>query len=83
MRVPSVDIASIGAGGGSIAAIDGGVLTVGPRSAGAVPGPVCYGKGGTEPTTTDADLVLGVLDPAQFGSGGIVLDRSAAEQAIT
>ncbi|MFG3289100.1 hydantoinase/oxoprolinase family protein [Streptomyces sp. NPDC048179] len=82
MRVPSIDIASIGAGGGSIAAVEGGVLSVGPRSAGAEPGPVCYGKGGTEPTTTDADLVLGVLDPEQFGSGGIVLDREAARQAI-
>lgn len=82
MRVPSIDIASIGAGGGSIAAVDGGVLSVGPRSAGAEPGPVCYGKGGTEPTTTDADLVLGVLDPAQFGSGGIVLDREAAAAGI-
>ncbi|GAA4483895.1 hydantoinase/oxoprolinase family protein [Rhodococcus olei] len=82
MRVPSIDIASIGAGGGSIASVDGGVLSVGPRSAGAQPGPVCYGKGGAEPTTTDADLVLGVLDPAQFGSGGIVLDRDAAAAAI-
>ncbi|WP_016693456.1 hydantoinase/oxoprolinase family protein [Rhodococcus rhodochrous] len=82
MRVPSIDIASIGAGGGSIAAVEGGVLSVGPRSAGARPGPVCYGKGGTEPTTTDADLVLGVLDPSQFGSGGIVLDRDAAAAAI-
>ncbi|MBU6529591.1 hydantoinase/oxoprolinase family protein [Streptomyces mayonensis] len=82
MRVPSIDIASIGAGGGSIAAVEGGVLSVGPRSAGAEPGPVCYGKGGIEPTTTDADLVLGVLDPEQFGSGGIVLDREAAERAI-
>ncbi|MEU6523917.1 hydantoinase/oxoprolinase family protein [Streptomyces sp. NPDC046924] len=82
MRVPSIGIASIGAGGGSIAAIEGGVLSVGPRSAGAEPGPVCYGKGGTEPTTTDADLVLGVLDPEQFGSGGIVLDREAAKRAI-
>ncbi|MFG1618454.1 hydantoinase/oxoprolinase family protein [Nonomuraea wenchangensis] len=82
MRVPSIDIASIGAGGGSIAAVEGGVLSVGPRSAGAHPGPVCYGKGGTEPTTTDADLVLGVLDPEQFGSGGIVLDRQAAAAAI-
>ncbi|MGW1400823.1 hydantoinase/oxoprolinase family protein [Streptomyces sp. NPDC002405] len=82
MRVPSIDIASIGAGGGSIAAVEGGVLGVGPRSAGAEPGPVCYGKGGTEPTTTDADLVLGVLDPEQFGSGGIVLDREAAKQVI-
>ncbi len=82
MRVPSIDIASIGAGGGSIAAVEGGVLTVGPRSAGAQPGPVCYGKGGTEPTTTDADLVLGVLDTERFGSGGIVLDRAAAVSAI-
>lgn len=82
MRVPSVDVASIGAGGGSIAAVTGGILTVGPRSAGAFPGPVCYGKGGTEPTTTDADLVLGVLDPDSFGSGGIRLDVDAARNAI-
>lgn len=82
MRVPSVDIASIGAGGGSIASVDGGILSVGPRSAGAVPGPVCYGKGGTEPTTTDADLVLGVLDPERFGSGGIVLNKEASARAI-
>ncbi|WP_216699093.1 hydantoinase/oxoprolinase family protein [Arthrobacter sp. I3] len=82
MRVPSVDIASIGAGGGSIAAVTDGILTVGPRSAGATPGPVCYGKGGTEPTTTDADLVLGVLDPDSFGSGGIRLDVDAASRAL-
>jgi N-methylhydantoinase A len=82
MRVPSVDVASIGAGGGSIAAVSGGILTVGPRSAGATPGPVCYGTGGIEPTATDADLVLGVLDPNRFASGGIVLDRDAATQAI-
>ncbi|TRW47473.1 hydantoinase/oxoprolinase family protein [Georgenia yuyongxinii] len=82
MRVPSVDIASIGAGGGSIAAVRDGILSVGPRSAGAVPGPVCYGKGGTEPTTTDADLVLGVLDPDRFGSGGIRLDVDAARTAL-
>ncbi|WP_411733433.1 hydantoinase/oxoprolinase family protein [Paeniglutamicibacter sp.] len=82
MRVPSVDIASVGAGGGSIASVDGGILSVGPRSAGATPGPVCYGKGGTEPTTTDADLVLGVLDPEAFSSGGIILDRDAAARAI-
>lgn len=82
MKVPSVDIASVGAGGGSIAAVTGGVLTVGPRSAGANPGPVCYGKGGTQPTTTDADLVLGILDPESFSSGGIELDREAALQAI-
>ncbi len=82
MKVPSIDIASIGAGGGSIAAVSGGILTVGPESAGAEPGPVCYGKGGRQPTTTDADLVLGVLDPARFGSGGIVLDKAAASAAI-
>lgn len=82
MRVPSVDIASIGAGGGSIAAVRDGILTVGPRSAGATPGPVCYGKGGTEPTTTDADLVLGVLDPDRFGSGGIRLDVEAARRSL-
>jgi N-methylhydantoinase A len=64
---PSVDVRSIGAGGGSIAAVDsGGLLTVGPRSAGAMPGPVCYGKGGTEPTVTDCALVLGHLDPTHF-----------------
>lgn len=82
MKVPSIDIASIGAGGGSVARVAGGILSVGPDSAGADPGPVCYGKGGTEPTTTDADLVLGVLDPARFGSGGIVLDKAAASDAI-
>lgn len=82
MRVPSIDIASIGAGGGSIASVNGAVLTVGPRSAGAQPGPVCYGKGGVEPTTTDADLVLGILDPERFGSGGIVLDKARAAQVI-
>lgn len=82
MRVPSVDIASIGAGGGSIAAVTDGILAVGPRSAGASPGPVCYGKGGKEPTTTDADLVLGVLDPDSFGSGGIQLDVEAASSAL-
>ncbi|MFE4754955.1 hydantoinase/oxoprolinase family protein [Streptomyces mirabilis] len=82
MRVPSVDIASIGAGGGSIATVCGGVLDVGPRSAGAVPGPVCYGKGGTEVTTTDADLVLGILDPERFASGGIHLDTASAARAL-
>jgi N-methylhydantoinase A len=82
MLVPSVDIASIGAGGGSIAAVTGGTLTVGPRSAGATPGPVCYGKGGVEPTATDADLVLGILDPDGFRSGGLRLDVAAAREAI-
>ncbi len=82
MSVPGVDIASIGAGGGSIATVRNGALTVGPQSAGAVPGPVCYGLGGTRPTTTDADLVLGVLHPDRFGSGGIRLDPDAAKIAI-
>jgi N-methylhydantoinase A len=82
MSVPGVDIASIGAGGGSIATVRGGVLSVGPQSAGARPGPVCYRLGGTQPTTTDADLVLGVLDPDRFSSGGIRLDVDAAKVAI-
>jgi len=80
---PSVDVRSIGAGGGSIAAVDsGGLLTVGPRSAGAVPGPVCYGKGGTEPTVTDCSLVLGHLDPAHFLGGAVRLDADAARRAV-
>ena len=65
IRLPALDVHTIGAGGGSIARLDaGGALTVGPHSAGAVPGPACYGRGGTEPTVTDADLVLGRLDAA-------------------
>lgn len=80
---PSVDARSIGAGGGSIAAVDsGGLLTVGPRSAGATPGPACYGKGGTEPTVTDCALVLGHLDPAHFLGGTIHLDVEAARAAV-
>ncbi|MGO9769506.1 MAG: hydantoinase/oxoprolinase family protein [Roseiarcus sp.] len=80
---PWVDVKSIGAGGGSIAWVDsGGLLHVGPRSAGAVPGPVCYGAGGTEPTVTDAALVLGYLDPAYFLGGAKKLDVAAAESAI-
>jgi N-methylhydantoinase A len=82
IRVPSVDVASIGAGGGSIASVAGGTLTVGPRSAGSTPGPACYRRGGTEPTATDADLVLGVIDPGHF-AGGIQLDRDAARQALS
>ena len=80
---PSVDVKSIGAGGGSIAWVDdGGMLHVGPISAGAVPGPVCYGRGGTLPTLTDAALVLGYLDPNYFLGGAIKLDRDAARRAI-
>ena len=79
----SLDIASIGAGGGSIARVDaGGILHVGPQSAGAVPGPACYGAGGTAATVTDANLVLGYLDPASFLGGRRRLDRSAAEAAV-
>ena len=79
----SVDVKSIGAGGGSIAWLDsGGLLRVGPQSAGAAPGPVCYGRGGEEPTVTDAAVVLGYLDPEYFLGGRIKLDRAAAERAI-
>lgn len=81
--VPMIDIDAIGAGGGSIAHIDaGGAFRVGPRSAGAVPGPACYGQGGTEPTVTDAQVALGRLDPEQFLGGDLSLDRSLAEKAI-
>lgn len=82
LRLPSIDIASIGAGGGSIAAVSFGDLSVGPQSAGSTPGPVCYGRGGTEPTATDADLVLGVLDPDNFIGGSMPLDIAAAREAI-
>jgi N-methylhydantoinase A len=79
----SLDIASIGAGGGSIARVDaGGILHVGPDSAGAVPGPACYGQGGDEATVTDANLVLGYLDPANFLGGSRRLDGAAAERAV-
>lgn len=79
----SVDVQSIGSGGGSIAWVDsGGMLRVGPRSAGARPGPVCYGRGGTEPTVTDASLVLGLLDPGHFLGGRMPLDVKAAREAI-
>jgi N-methylhydantoinase A len=79
----SVDVTSIGAGGGSIAWVDdGGLLHVGPQSAGAVPGPVCYGQGGMRPTVTDASLVVGYLDPEFFLGGRVKLDREAARGAI-
>jgi N-methylhydantoinase A len=82
LKLPMVDIHTIGAGGGSIAAVSGsGRLTVGPRSAGAEPGPVCYGRGGAEPTVTDAHLVLGRIPPALLG-GEIPLDAAAARAAI-
>jgi len=83
IQVPVVDLMEIGAGGGSIAKISNmGLLQVGPESAGADPGPVCYCKGATKPTVTDADLVLGYLDPEYFLGGSMALDKSAAENAI-
>ncbi len=83
VALQALDIVSIGAGGGSIARVDaGGVLHVGPESAGADPGPACYGKGGTDATVTDANLVLGLLDPDNFLGGRETLDRAAAEEAV-
>ncbi|MFN8040325.1 MAG: hydantoinase/oxoprolinase family protein [Acidimicrobiales bacterium] len=83
VRLPSLDVHTIGAGGGSIARVDeGGALVVGPASAGAVPGPACYGHGGTQPTVTDADLVAGHLGDGVALPGIGVLDRSAAESAL-
>jgi len=83
IALPMLGIATIGAGGGSIGWIDeGGLLRMGPRSAGADPGPACYGKGGTEPACTDADLVLGYLDPESFAGGRMPLDLEASRRAI-
>ena len=85
VAVPVIDVTSIGAGGGSIAWIEpaSGVLKVGPQSAGASPGPVCYGAGGTEPTVTDANVVLGAIDPDYFLGGRIKLDRERAREVLT
>lgn len=81
--LPAVDTRSIGAGGGSIAYVDaGGLLHVGPQAAGAYPGPVCYGRGGIEPTVTDAALILGYLDPANFLGGKMTLDVDNARHAL-
>jgi N-methylhydantoinase A len=83
VKVPVIEMIEIGAGGGSIARIDElGLLKVGPDSAGADPGPACYGLGGSEPTVTDADLLLGYLDPEYFLGGKMRLDRDRAEEAI-
>ncbi|MAS04838.1 MAG: methylhydantoinase [Ahrensia sp.] len=80
---PMIDIDAIGAGGGSIAYVDaGGAFRVGPRSAGAMPGPACYGQGGTEPTVTDAQVALGRLDPERFLGGDLSIDKALAEKAI-
>ncbi|MEM7782681.1 MAG: hydantoinase/oxoprolinase family protein [Planctomycetota bacterium] len=83
IKLPVIELIEIGTGGGSIARVDSmGLLKVGPDSAGAEPGPVCYGRGGTEPTLTDANLILGYLDPDFFLGGELTLDVDAAKQAI-
>lgn len=83
IKAPMLDIHTVGAGGGSLAAIDsGGLLKVGPRSAGADPGPVCYGLGGTEPAVTDANVVLQTLNPTHLLGGRMPIDQSLAKQAI-
>jgi N-methylhydantoinase A len=84
LSLPMIDIESIGSGGGSIARVDvGSTLHVGPESAGARPGPVCYGKGGTEPTVTDADVILGFIDPDYFLDGTVKLYKEKAFEAIS
>ncbi len=83
VRVPMVDVTAIGAGGGSIAWLDGaGSLRVGPHSAGSEPGPACYGRGGTQPTVTDASVVLGYIDPANFAGGTLQLQPDLSHAAI-
>jgi N-methylhydantoinase A len=84
VRIPVIDMTEIGAGGGSIARVDAlRRVVVGPDSAGSNPGPACYGNGGTEPTVTDADVVLGRIDPTHFAGGKIALDPTRALQAVT
>lgn len=83
LRVPMVDVNSIGSGGGSIAWVDAaGGLRVGPESAGSEPGPACYGRGGARPTVTDASVVLGYIDPANFSGGALKLDPELARKAV-
>src|SRR5215472_6327117 len=83
LRIPVIEMVEIGAGGGSIARVDTlGRIVVGPDSAGSEPGPVCYGRGGEEPTVTDADLMLGRIDPEKFSGGRIALDAAAAARAV-
>ena len=83
LRIPVIDIREVSAGGGTIAWIDaGGALTLGPQSAGAEPGPVCYGRGGAEPTVTDANVVLGRIDGSRFLGGTMPLDAAAAARAV-
>ncbi len=83
LRIPAIDLAEVGAGGGSIAWVDsGGRLQVGPHSAGASPGPACYGLGGAEPTVTDANVVLGYIDPEQFAGNTVEVDPGLAWEVI-
>ena len=83
IKIPVIEMIEIGTGGGIIARVDAmGLLKVGPDSAGSAPGPACYGRGGTQPTVTDADLVLGYLDPGYFLGGRMQLDLERARQAI-
>jgi N-methylhydantoinase A len=83
LKVPAIDIAEVGAGGGSLAGIDkGGLLIVGPQSAGAVPGPACYGLGNDRPTVTDANVVLGFINATSLAGGKLAIDRSLSETAI-
>jgi N-methylhydantoinase A len=83
LRIPVIDMVEIGAGGGSVARVDAlGRITAGPESAGADPGPACYGRGGEQPAVTDANLLLGRYDPARFAGGSLTLDRAAAETAL-
>ena len=83
LRVSTIELLEIGAGGGSIASVDAlGLLRVGPRSAGSEPGPACYGRGGHDPTVTDADLVLGCLSAEHFLGGAMRLDEDAAASAL-
>ena len=82
VALPSIQVTAIGAGGGSIARIHAGRLTVGPESAGSVPGPACYGRGGEAPTITDADVVLGIIDAEYFLGGTMPIDRNKAKEAV-
>ena len=82
LLMPIANIHTIGAGGGSLAYAEAGGLRVGPESAGADPGPACYGRGGTRPTVTDANLVLGRIDPDTFAGGRMTLDTGAARDAV-
>lgn len=82
INIPAIDMIEIGAGGGSIARLKMGMIVVGPDSAGAFPGPICYGRGGQEPTVTDADLVLGYLNPHFFAGGEVKLDPEGSRQGI-